>query len=469
MHEPPSERFRKKMPIRIRYWFLQTAAITTIYLFSPVRNPYGDMALTIPTSRSILFYQNLDLNEYTGSPLLNHYGVLQEGTSLLNFFPWTPSLFALPTILINDLLSKVGVTTGSYRLIMWGNTWDLEAITASVLMGITSALIAELCWQRLRNTYPRRRIQISLAVGTVFGLGTSMWSIASRSIWQHGPSIFVVTLVLLILDKELNRSERQISSLASIGALVAFAYTIRPTNGILILVLSFYMLRFPRRLFGAYFAGLSSVMIGWTVINLLSGYGFLPLYNRSGRLEFHPDFFEAVTANLLSPSRGLLVFSPFLIFSILQFRVLRSPSRSDSLDVIAATMIILLLIGNSLFPHWWAGHSFGPRFMSETIPYFAILFIAGFRAKNCEWSTKDSVFMRSRIGLIAALSVVSVAIHAQGALIEETACWNRLPVDVDKDPSRVWSLRDAQVTSGIRSLITSTPRTENPGECFVNL
>src|SRR5205823_1487394 len=50
---------------------------------------------------------------------------------------------------------------------------------------------------------------------------------------------------------------------------------------------------------------------------------------------------------------------------------------------------------------------------------------------------------------IAVLAVVSVAMHAQGALNPAAMMWNAYPVRIDFDPIRVWDWRRPQFLAGI--------------------
>src|SRR5690606_10451774 len=77
-------------------------------------------------------------------------------------------------------------------------------------------------------------------------------------------------------------------------------------------------------------------------------------------------FYEALYGNLFSPGRGLLVYSPFIVFAWLCFRYsgkLWGLNRSWWLIGLAWPILHWVFI--SRFPHWWAGWSYGARLMTD--------------------------------------------------------------------------------------------------------
>lgn len=454
---------------RFMLWSVIGLGILAIFALSPVRNPWGDMSLTIPTARSILFEQDLALNEFAESPLLNHYAAINLDGRVLNYFPWTPALFALPVVGINDVIAKLGSGDSSYLLVTWASVWDLERWTGSLVMALSAIVAAELIYTRSGQLSRKRRLIFALGGSLLFSLGTSAWSVASRSTWQHGPSILLGLLALLTASRLHDHGERCKGNAFWLGAIAAAAYTVRPTNALLLVVFAVWIVRLHRQLTIWYVLGSFVTLAGWITINLLSGHGAIPAYYVAGRLSFHGQFPEAVVANLVSTGRGLFVFSPFLIFAIRGALVSSRQGKGDPTEYASSAIVVGILAGSSLFPHWWAGHSFGPRFMAETLPYFLVLMIPGVldlvENRSAE-SHRNPLLLKYKRISFALLSVLSIGIHAQGALLEEPACWNRAPTDVDIDPSRIWSLSDAQVTSGLRSLLGSTPRTIDDSECF---
>ena len=121
---------------------------------------------------------------------------------------------------------------------------------------------------------------------------------------------------VLDLTPSLVRAEEKPELAHHAGIPLAMACVIRPTNGLsLIVLLGFVFLRhrseFLRCLLLAGVIGLL-----FAVINLLSLGTPLPAYYRLSRVGGSSHFFEALAGNLVSPSRGLFIFSPVLLFSL---------------------------------------------------------------------------------------------------------------------------------------------------------
>lgn len=194
------------------------------------------------------------------------------------------------------------------------------------------------------------------------------------------------------------------------------------------------------------------VLYSWTHFGQI-----LPSYYLVSRLE--PDNFpEALAANLISPSRGLLIYVPallFVAFLLVRYRhqlVHRRLARL-SLVVIVADMSVV-----SAFPQWWAGHCFGPRFMTGSVPWFVLLGALALRA-SLKWrgarAANSLASWRAQFAFGIALPVLSVFINANGAIQQATWEWNEgPPLNVDLYPERVWDWGQPQFLAGY----LSTPR-----------
>jgi hypothetical protein len=218
------------------------------------------------------------------------------------------------------------------------------------------------------------------------------------------------------------------------------AYLIRPTAIVPITVLSAYVLFFYRAWFGRYIGWAMLIALPWIVYNLMIyGYPVPPYY---GREAFSPTtrFVEGLLGNLFSPSRGLFVFSPVLLFAPSGF-VLALRER-DERPLHAAYGAII--VGNSIIiggaSMWWAGHAFGPRFMTDIVPF--LVYFTAFNFRLPETSAPRTQIAVS--AAIAVLALASMTIHAQGALRYSTWEWNYIPNNIDQNSSRAWDWHDPQ-------------------------
>jgi hypothetical protein len=177
------------------------------------------------------------------------------------------------------------------------------------------------------------------------------------------------------------------------------------------------------------------VAASFVVLNeLLFGMVLQP-YFRASRLALTPTVFQALAANLVSPSRGILVFVPVSILAVVGFRVRAKGGTLTSLDGCVAATIVCYWIGVSCFPDWTGGWSYGPRFLADVAPLVVWFLPAAFEAAA---RRRNTVL----VCLAALLVVLSVAIQARGAFEQSTATWNWSPRYLD--PARIWDWSDPQ-------------------------
>ena len=122
-------------------------------------------------------------------------------------------------------------------------------------------------------------------------------------------------------------------------------------------------------------------------------------------------------------------------------------------------------------PRIWAGTSFGPRFMTETLPFIFVLslpFVDWIIAWRSEKPERRPLTYRIAVMDSVVLLACSVLVNAQGAVLRSSICWNLKAHDVesvDQDPARVWSWSDPQVvyalqavrTEGLNAALTRCP------------
>src|SRR5699024_4420709 len=139
-------------------------------------------------------------------------------------------------------------------------------------------------------------------------------------------------------------------------------------------------------------------------------------YFQGGRLALTgPTVLEALAGNWVSPARGLWVFSPALVFAVVWTAKTAARKALLPLDVLSAALILGHWGVISSFPHWWGGHSVGPRLFTDVLPCFAwLLAPAVSEASSRLWT-------RNALALAAALSVF---IHGRAAWTYQVHRWN---------------------------------------------
>ncbi|HTO00984.1 MAG TPA: hypothetical protein VL068_09945, partial [Microthrixaceae bacterium] len=235
------------------------------------------------------------------------------------------------------------------------------------------------------------------------------------------------------------------------GTALALSYWIRPTNLVLaFLAIALLSLR-QRRAIPPVLSGMLGAHLIMIGLNLVLLGVALPPYFKGSRLELHDQYLQAVAGNLISPARGLFIFSPFLLGALLllmpsRWRLLDRNMRSYTLISLAGVGAYLLAV-SGFAESWWAGISYGPRFMSESVVLMAPLALAGI------FGPRIISGRRPALGYCVALAAIafSMVTHGSGAQINGVMCWG----DRGRDnyPSRVWDWSDPQFLEGPDLLI----------------
>jgi hypothetical protein len=211
-------------------------------------------------------------------------------------------------------------------------------------------------------------------------------------------------------------------------------------------ILSLYVLLYYRSWVPKYVAWLLLIAIPWILYNL-SIYGTpLPPYYVGEAFNRQTHFVEGLLGNLFSPSRGLLVFSPVLLFAVSGFVVALRSAEQRPLAIALALIVVghMTIVGAASM--WWAGHAFGPRFTTDIVPILVY-----FTAFNFRLPETAPICLRCVVcSYIILFAIVGIVIHAQGAIRYATWQWNYIPDGIDQNPSRTWDWTDPQFMRGFR-------------------
>jgi hypothetical protein len=268
------------------------------------------------------------------------------------------------------------------------------------------------------------------AIALVFAFGTSAWSTASRSLWQHGPSMLMLALALLA---QLRRWP-----LVLVGLALGFAYVVRPTDAIpLALTAAWVAYERPRELW-RFGVGVAAILVPFLAMNQhIYGAWLSPYYHPSYFIG-NPFFAEALAGSLIGPARGLFIYSPVLMFAALGIGLKIRRGRFTALDASLIACIVAHLVINAYVNRlWWGGHSYGPRLLSDLLPYFMYFVVPALG-----WVFPERQRPRTIAASVFGLAVaVSVFVHATGVFDKAAVSWNSVPNDIDRNPVRLWDWR----------------------------
>ncbi len=415
----------------------------------------GDSVWSVPVAMSFIREHNADVdeyeqiavsNEYYGETVVrndNHYTIEEIRGHLYTKQPIGVSIVAVPPLLLMDNVLHYLLNADLDEYVRYGGSGQLERLVASFVVALTALFIYLIALRFLNRRY-------SLLVVWIFAFCTPAWSTASRALWQHGPSMLMLSAALCLILLARDRP----SLVQFAGLPLALSFVIRPTNSVSVLVLTLYVAVRYRRYLLKYLLWAAVVAVPFLAFNFTIYHSPLSTYYLPQKVGSNPALLEALVANVVSPGRGLLVFSPVLLTSILGVLLRIRHREWRGLDSALLTIVILHWLAISSFGKWWAGHSYGPRFFCDVIPYLVYFTTPVFvRMSGLKGRTK--VLWAT---LLSGLILVSFFIHYRGATRWDTHVWNEEPVGVDDDPARVWDWRDLQFLRGI-AVASSGPHT----------
>ena len=239
----------------------------------------------------------------------------------------------------------------------------MEKVSASLIAGISVALFYFL----LRRTVTARP---ALLLTFAYALGTTTWMISSQALWQHGVGELLVICALLLLTGPRTRA-RTIAA----GFVLGLIACNRPPDALISAALGVYGIWRAGRLSPFLIVAALAPAIPLLIYNLgivgniAGGYGLMgdPSF-------FGHDVLTGLAGLLFSPTKGLLVFSPFLIFvPFCVPHVLRDQkTRGLGIAAVCAVALQLLVYASA---DWRQGSSWGPRWLSDVLPLLVWMLI----------------------------------------------------------------------------------------------
>lgn len=404
----------------------------------------GDFAANELIPISVIRTHDLYMNEFAKpEPVTERekfYAKVNDGLSeyffrktpqgnVVSLFPIVPGILNVPVFFMADLLG-----TDLFKHKQWLS--HLTAIWVASLSGVAMFYF-------LRNITGERSTAVLFTL--IYLFATCTWSIASRGLWQHGPSmLFVLTgLLLLSLKKE--------SYVGFSGFFFALAVVNRPTNIFFYVAAAAYVVLNRPLLTSAAFAGWSAIPV---VLNFYYYYTYwgslLGPYVKASQAAIKTsdkDFHSISTTFmmwLISPSRGLLALSPFFIFGFLRMPSIWKNAKEAPFLKWFVPCIVLYMVMYA-FVNGVGGWTFGYRYMTELVP-FLVIFAALF------WREKIRPHPLGFFSVSFAFFLTfSVVVQLLGAYVYPCGFDSKPPIDENR--ARVWYLSDSSLTRCVDKLV----------------
>jgi hypothetical protein len=289
------------------------------------------------------------------------YSFVHAASHIVSRYPVATAILALPAYL-PALLGSYDSTRERVH--------ELERIAAGALALISVWIMLSIArrWLDERQAW---------AATLVYAFGTSVSTIVSKALWQHTGGAFGFSLALagLLL------ASRRWSQILLLGLGLGCAVAARSTNALpaTLLLMAALFAHGPRSV--TLSAAVAALPVCATL--LYSAYYFgSPFGNGYGHEAidgWSSPWLSGFAGLLISPGRGLLIYSPCLAFAAVALLC----ENGQLLDRRVARLILLSIVSlialMAKWWCWWGGGSPGERMTSDVVPLWGVGLVLAFR------------------------------------------------------------------------------------------
>jgi hypothetical protein len=340
---------------------LLTLFIFTLALISPVTYASADSHFSLIVSQSILEHGTIRLDAYYEvAPALfdafDYQVDMQNGHWFYNY-PTGSSLFSLPFV-------GIALLAGSDMLVVSDNHMWQNILSALIVAAVFLAIY------RIARSY--LTLGPSLAITVVTMLGSTLISTLSTALWNLGFAVLFVSLALGLVARYDSGRSRTVHPYY-LGLFLFAAYLTRPSTVFFILIVLIYLaVKDSRSLLRAGAVSLI-LLILYLVFSRVTYGSWLSSYYSAGSWLNLSGYLPALYGVLLSPSRGILIYSPFLLLVVGGILLYARRGQQRLLFWLCALWVGLQILSVSATRMWWGGYSYGPRLLTDAIPGLVLM------------------------------------------------------------------------------------------------
>jgi hypothetical protein len=359
------------------------------------------------------------------------YLFFRHGGGMYSTFGLGTPLAALPIYLIPTLVIR---TMTHYQALI------ISKVAASAMVALAAVFIY-LSARKLSNR------PVAVLTALIFGVATNVFAMASQTLMNFTGVVLFSAAGLYFLVSGGDKKRNIILA----GVAFAWAGMCQPLLFLILLLFGLFVLVRKWKDVFWYAAGaipivLLTVWYQWVSYGspVKSGELLLSVYNLTGKWNVKVPLTRLWTAQiwkgfagiLFSPSRGVFIWSPILLFSILGF-VVTIRRRGNPFLYYCAAAAMLLILAQSAWRWWDGGNGYGYRITLDALPFLVLLLVPAIRfiAKY-----------RSLKVIFAVLLALSVFVQFVGYISYDGGSWECSNVNVTNvNASNIWSLSRNQL------------------------
>jgi hypothetical protein len=420
--------------------------------------PATVLPFNILENHDVIFDKMGNIAQFTG--YYDRYGWSQwffreMNGHVVSVYPIVTPVLITPLYVIPYLLMKwadvpISLYNPGFQLI----TFYMERLSASVVASLSFILV----YLAVRELKSRK---VAILAALTYALAMSTWSISSQELWQQGiSSLLLAALIWLAFRNERIRSDRNILAMGVLSGLFIFN---RPSDIALLLPVFWYIVTLKDRRILYYLGAVALFALPFLTYNLYYFGGLFGGYQSGGFAQFSLDL-DALAGFLglwISPNRGLFVYSPIALLAFIGLlRVPRLESRRVRTFIYLSVLSLVVFTAiYACYYNWWGGGSYGPRFLTSTLPVLAVLIGLSIPSLNLKSITKRQAMY---VAVFLLLIIPSILIQAVGAYYYPRGGWDYSPVNIDDSTWRLWDIHDSQIIRNYNAgqMVTSDPQND---------
>ena len=378
------------------------------------------------------------------------------GTAILTFPIYVVLFIIVKTLHLGIPLDITSVHFEYYRSVC-------EKIAATIVTSLTVVIF-----------YICSRIKFSPSVSKlstfIFAFATNTWMTSSQGLWQHGASNLIVILIMFCLIQA-NRSDDNIKIryMVLVGIGCGLLPGIRPTSIIFSIAAIAYSPLICRSynifvILPSFISSLPCLIWNIYYFGNLSG-GYSVAFKSAPYIFTLSHFITASLGTFISPSKGLLIFSPILSYALLGLNVIirNRSGRDERMIACMAVASAILLTSYGFYAVWWGGGSCGPRFTTDVLP--TLCFIIGYYLDYLKNLSDSIPNYRSKLLILTSVILLSFSIQFINVSSYISSNWFSIPYNAEmhNNLDRLWQFKDNQIERAARFTLhkyvpLSTPR-----------
>jgi hypothetical protein len=440
-------------------------------------DPQNIKGLTPFYLRKIVVSSNTETRLTENGMMQIYYPQRENQFHYVSAFPIISGLLALPVYVVPLVLNMQ---------INWPNLIILSHISASLIMALAVAFFYLLVSRFFVSEFPKHLVsdnrvfhkigtQINKIIGPfntpallltiIYAFATINFSSISQSLWQHGTvqlfTILTMYFMFLAFESYNQLSTKQkhqdliwhqylrinlmdhLGYIFFAGFFLTMAVISRPTSAIIMpfLALLIYQVYIhqPRNLIQATVFLIAGMMPPTLFLFWYNAKYYLSVQNQGYVVQatsgWQSNILEGFAGLWLSPSKGMLVYSPVLVFAFLGLLAVyrRKKWHDDIKYIIFACIVIFHMLVLGYWKHWYGGWSYGYRMASDILPFMVLLLVP---------YLQSSLFQKTK-KLFIVLLLVSIGIQLLGIIFFD-GVWHAAYDRGFSDTGWLWSIRDSE-------------------------